>query len=396
MSAAGPSAITFRSPLNLLDRHIFKSVLFTCAASVGIFAFVMILGNAVKDLLGYVLADQLSLGTFARLVGLLVPFVVSFALPMGMLTGVLLTLGRLSADSEITAMRASGLSLFRIARPVFIIGTLGTALGLYINFDSMPRARVQYHRELDDAIRTNPLAAIVPKTFIRDFPRMVIYVGEKHGTVLRDVWIWKLDGERRVTEFVRAASGRVDYDPTTNEIVARLSSAVVEKRYAKNPEKFTEEDSGLGLVGETEPIRFSLDRLYNRGNARGQKLKWMTFDELQVELGKVAAEPIVPGQAQDHARAEMKVRLTIQEKYTLSLSVLAFALIGVPLGIRVSRRETSANLGLAVGLALGYYVLTVMVGWLDRHPEYHPDVLLWLPNVIFLSLGVWLFRRIEK
>ena len=74
----------------------------------------------------------------------------------------------------------------------------------------------------------------------------------------------------------------------------------------------------------------------------------------------------------------------------------AFALIGVPLGIRVSRRETSANLGLAVGLALGYYVLTVMVGWLDRHPEYHPDVLLWLPNVIFLSLGVWLFRRIEK
>ncbi|MCX6939396.1 MAG: hypothetical protein NTX09_01440, partial [Verrucomicrobia bacterium] len=74
--------------MNLLDRHIFKSVLFTCAAAIGLFAFVMILGNAVKDLLGYVLTDQLSLGTFARLVGLLVPFVVSFALPMGMLTGV--------------------------------------------------------------------------------------------------------------------------------------------------------------------------------------------------------------------------------------------------------------------------------------------------------------------
>ena len=109
-----------------------------------------------------------------------------------------------------------------------------------------------------------------------------------------------------------------------------------------------------------------------------------------------AAEPVAPGQAKDHVRAEMKVQLTIQEKYTLSLSVLAFALVGVPLGIRVSRRETSANLGVAVGLALGYYVLTVMVGWLDRHPEYHPDILLWLPNLIFLSLGVWLFRRIEK
>jgi lipopolysaccharide export system permease protein len=92
----------------------------------------------------------------------------------------------------------------------------------------------------------------------------------------------------------------------------------------------------------------------------------------------------------------MNVQLTIQEKYTLSLSVLAFALVGVPLGISVSRRETSANLGVAVGLALGYYLLLVMVGWLDRHPEYRPDLLLWLPNAIFLALGVWLFRRIEK
>ena len=69
--------------MNLLDRHIFKSVLFSCAAAVGLFAFVLILGNAVKDLLGYVLADQLSLGTFARLVGLLVPFVISASLLTG-------------------------------------------------------------------------------------------------------------------------------------------------------------------------------------------------------------------------------------------------------------------------------------------------------------------------
>ncbi len=381
--------------MNLLDRHIFKSVLFTCAASVGLFAFVLILGNAVKDLLGYVLAEQLSLGTFARLVGLLVPFVISFALPMGMLTGVLLTLGRLSADSEITAMRAAGLSLFRIARPVLIIGTLGTVLGLYVNFDSMPRARVQYHKELDEAIRTNPLAAIVPKTFIREFPGFVVYVGEKQGAVMRDFWLWRLDRDRRVTQFVRAESGRFDYDETTNELILTLTHAQVETRDAKNPEVFAEAQL-VGSFEQSEPVRLALDRLYNRASGRAQKLKWMTFDELHVELRRVAAEPVVAGKAKDHARAEMKVRLTIQEKYTLSFSVLAFALIGVPLGIRVSRRETSANLGVAVALALGYYMLTVMVDWLDRHPEYRPDLLLWLPNVIFFGLAIHLFRRIEK
>jgi lipopolysaccharide export system permease protein len=91
----------------------------------------------------------------------------------------------------------------------------------------------------------------------------------------------------------------------------------------------------------------------------------------------------------------MKLAMTIQEKFTTAFAVLSFTLVGLPLGIAVSRRETSANLGVAVALALSYYFLTVMIGWLDRHPEYHPDILLWLPNVIFVCLGLWLFRRLR-
>ena len=86
----------------------------------------------------------------------------------------------------------------------------------------------------------------------------------------------------------------------------------------------------------------------------------------------------------------------IQDKYNLALAAFAFAFVAVPLGIQVSRRETSANLGVALILVLGYYLLTVAVKLLDRHPEYHPDLLLWLPNAIFLGLGLWLFTRIER
>src|SRR5262245_44494976 len=112
--------------------------------------------NVIRDLLGYVLAGQLPLGIFAELVWLLVPAAATYALPMGILTGVLLTLGRLSADSEVIAMRATGMSLFRIARPIFILAALGVALGLYVNFDFMPKARVKYHQDLAEAVRTNP------------------------------------------------------------------------------------------------------------------------------------------------------------------------------------------------------------------------------------------------
>src|SRR6185312_7223271 len=138
--------------VTLLDRYIFKSMLFTCAAAVGLFAFIVIVPNIARDLLAYVLSGQLTLGSFAKLVLLLFPFAITYALPMGMLTGVLLTLGRLSADSEITAMRAAGLGLARIARPVIFLAALGVALGLYFNLDSMPRARVEYHRELGTII----------------------------------------------------------------------------------------------------------------------------------------------------------------------------------------------------------------------------------------------------
>jgi lipopolysaccharide export system permease protein len=122
----------------------------------------------------------------------------------------------------------------------------------------------------------------------------------------------------------------------------------------------------------------------------------MTYSELGAEEARVTALPSDPAQPKDHEIAVMKVRLARQEKFTLAFAVLAFAIIAVPLGISVSRRETSANLGVAVLLFLGYYVLTVMVSWLDRHPEYHPDMLLWLPNLIFAGLGIWLFRKIER
>ena len=313
--------------MNLLDRHIFRSVLVTAAAAVALFAFILAAGNIIRDLMGYLLAGQLSIPAFTRLVLLLIPFVISYALPLGMLTGVLITLGRLSSDSEVTAMRAAGMSMPRIARPALLLAALGVLLGLRVNFESMPWSRVQYQKELNIAARANPLSYLRPKTFIREFPGLVIYVGAKDtgtldSTNLHDVWIWSLDPQRRVTRFVRAESGRVTFDEKTNDFVISLYNAREEDHDPKAPE--------------------SLD----------QPLKVITV-----------------GQIEDYR---------------------------VPLGIKVSRRETSANLGVAVILALSWYFLNVVVGWLDQHPEYHPEVLLWVPNLILLGLGGWLLTRLDR
>jgi lipopolysaccharide export system permease protein len=380
--------------VNLLDRTIFKSALAVCAASIGFFAFLLVIGNVVRDLIPHLVAGQLSYVEAGQLVLLLIPVVVSYALPMGVLTGVLLTLGRLSADNEVIAMRAAGISVARLARPILILGVLGAAIGLRVNFESMPWAKVQYEKELTAVVRVNPLNFLVPRTFIRDFPGFVVYVGEKHGGGFRDFWLWELDGYHRVVRLVHAAEGAFEYDQRTNELILTLSHADVETRNAENPEDFAAAEP-VGTFDKWEEVRLPLNKLFNQDNVR-QKLRWMTYGELRAKQASLARENPAPADRKEQARLEMDVAYAIQEKFNNAFAVLSFALVGVPLGVRMSRRETSANLAIAVLLALCYYFFTVAISWLDRQPQARPDLLLWLPNIAFIAITVWLFQRIDR
>jgi len=369
-------------------------VLFTCLAAVGLFAFIVLVPNIARDLLSYVLAGQLSAAVFGKLMLLLVPLAITYALPMGLLTGVLLTLGRLTADHEITAMRAAGVSVPRLTRSVLVLGVLGAALGLYFNFESMPRARVEYHRELAEAVRTNSLSFIEEKTFLRNFPGYMVYVNEKNGSELRDFWLWELDDQKRVKRLVRAQSGHLEYDDSDNSLILTLSHAQVETRDEKNPENFADASPVVSFE-RSEPVRLSLNRFIKPGGVH-VKQDWMTFRQLRAERVRLAARVPPPEQVKDFARDRMKLELVYQDKFNTALAVFSLALIGVPLGIKVSRRETSANFGVALLLTLGYYLLTVAVKALDRHPEYRPDLLIWVPNLLLLALGAWLYTRIER
>lgn len=378
--------------MNLIHRHIFANVVLTCGAAVGLFAFVLMLANALKDLLGYMLQGQIEVDTFVRLIGLLVPFVVSYALPMGMLSGILLVLGRMSSDREITALRSSGMSVAWLSAPILFTAILGVILCILINFQFMPAARVAYHQELADAVRRNPLSFIVPKTFIRDFPDRVIYVGEKQGDMLKDIWIWELDKQKRVVNSGRAALGWIRFDEAKSKLVLSLDYLRAEVHDRKDPEDPAKLRSG----GATDHATFDLllDKLMGHQTIN-VKTKWLTFSQLVAEWRRLnTPDPAVP--AAVRAKQRMRVQVIIHEKFATAFSVLSFALIAVPLGIKVSRKETSANLGLALALAMAYYFGTIMVGWVDDHPALRPDLLMWLPNLGFQALGFWMFYKVDR
>ena len=378
--------------MNLIHRHIFANVVLTCAAAVGMFAFVLMIGNAIKDLLGLVVSGQLAADTFVRLVALSIPVLVSYALPMGMLTGILLVLGRMSSDREITALRASGLSVAWLSAPIIFLALCGVTLAALINFEFMPKAKVAYEAELADAVRQNPLSFIVPKTFIREFPGRVIYVGGKQGEVLKDIWIWELDKQNRVINFGRAASGHIGFDEVKSNLVLSLDYLQAEVHDSKDPEDAAKVRAGGGSDHATFDLPLSKLTGRERVNV---KTRWLTFEQLLAEWRRLERpDPAVP--RAERELSQMRVQITLHEKFATAFSVLSFALVAIPLGIKISRKETSANLGIGLVLAMAYYFCTIAVGWMDKHPALRPDLLMWLPNLGFQGLGLWMFYKVDR
>jgi lipopolysaccharide export system permease protein len=377
--------------VRLLDRYILKQVLVTCSGCVGFFVFLIATVNALKDMLGYILAGQLAPEAALKLFLLLIPYVVMYALPMGMLLGVLLVLGRMSADSEIVAMRTSGQSLKRITAPIFGLAIVGVAVGAAINFYYMPLARTVYHEEFGQVLRTNAMHLIVPKTFIREFPHMVVYASEKHGDYVKDIWLWRMDKQNRVIGFSHAATGRIELDEEKNELVFKPFQLSTEHFEKDDPEDFSKPPERL--EAESASFRFSLAKLFGP-TTFNRKPEWLLPNEL-VAARERDANTMTPGRERDQRL--MRYDMVVQDKASKALAVLILVLIAVPLGIKVSRRETSANFGVALIMALAYYFLTtVVVGWFDKSPELRPDLLVWAPNIFFIGVGLWLNFRVER
>lgn len=381
--------------MGLLHRHIFASVAGATAIAVGFFAFLLVTGEVLRRLLDFFTAGLIGPATVFRLVVLTVPYAAVYALPIGLLTAVLLVLGRMSSQQEITAMRAAGLSLGYIARPIWLIAGSGVVVLLALNFHYMPLSRTQGQVVLTEAMQQNPLKIIEPKTFVRDPKgRFVLYVGGRDGPRLEDFWCWRLDKQKRVLSVIRAKAGTAGYREEDGHVVLALNDVSVETRDRKAPESFSKppliatfESTSL----ELPPEMFGSDP---KQAERKKKSKWMTFAELSSRRAELEAKGSTVTKDE---RAELtNLTVTLHSKAAASFAVLAFALVAVPLGIKVSRKETSANLGIAVALVLGYYFLAALAGTLERSPALRPELWVWAPPLIYTAVGVWLFRRVDR
>ncbi|MEI6078256.1 MAG: LptF/LptG family permease, partial [Verrucomicrobiota bacterium] len=181
--------------MKTLPRYLFGQVLAALLLTVGVFTAVLLVGNALREILTLLVTSHVSVGIIFRALLYLVPFVWVFALPMGMLTAALLVFGRFSADQELTAARASGVSLLSLVTPVVLLGLLCSGVSALFNLELGPRSRVAF-KGLTENLRAVAMNAEIPEDrFINNFTNYIFYVEKNHGGQLENVTIYHLKNE---------------------------------------------------------------------------------------------------------------------------------------------------------------------------------------------------------
>ena len=385
--------------MKTLHKYLTGQVLASLVLTVAVFTFVLLLGNVIKEILGLLINGQARPGIIFQAISLLIPFVWVFALPMGLLTATLLVFGRFSADQELTAARASGVSLLSLITPILLLSLFCCGLSAWINTDLGPRSRVAY-KNLLFQVRAELVTAQLPEgQFINISTNYIFYTEKNHGGNLQGVMIFMLENGTNVGTTVRAPRGQLETDVTNKQLILNLFEPRSVTRGAHS------------AITSTTKLTYNFDLNTAKSQPGKPKISDMTFWQLRDELRDLERRIGLPPEAaltSDELRAQARefarqrndwtepIRVEMNREISFSFACFAFTLVGIPLGIRMHRRETNIGVAIALLLVLVYYSFIIAGESLSARPELVPHLILWLPNFIFQAVGAVLLWRANR
>jgi lipopolysaccharide export system permease protein len=401
--------------LKTLHRYLLRQVIATLLMTAAVFTFVLLLGNALREVLPLLMSQKASLGRIAQAFALLIPWVGVFALPMGMLTATLLVFGRFRADQELTAARASGVSLLSLITPILFLSLALCLVSAAVNLEIGPRSRMAF-KELQSNLQANlaSLATLqLPERRYISFSgdetadgaegnnnlSYTVWIDKNVKGALEDVRVLRIQNETNLELKIDAPRGRIEVDKIHQKLILHLYDAQV--LYVS---------SLLPITVAEMPVIVDLgDASKSSGKA---SITDMTYSELQQEmreLNRKLGQPLALKKADSAETPKKKsarkkelsditepYRVQIHRRVAFSFACFGFTLVGIPLGIRMHRRETNIGIVVALLLVAVYYGLLVVAESLTHRPDFAPHLLMWLPNFVFQAMGAVLLWRANR
>lgn len=403
----------------IFDRYLGRQVIVATLFSVTVLSVVLVLGQIFKKLLDKLVEGVLPPSVILKFVGYSFPGSLSFTVPWGILTAVLLVFGRLSADNELIALRMSGQSLRRICAPVFILALLASGLCFWINTVVSPGAIAEV-RKITQQTLNDPKALLQPDQVVDQLTGFFIFVESRDGEKLKNLQIIALQPERkneraRPEKYFFARQGevisgnvsktqRIDLnleDTFTltrkwpNEASAEELDAMSNEEREIYNAKIRSGKEGLPEVSvfssaSSSPVPISLKKVFDK-NSR-MHVEGMSMSELRTGLTNPVALAVGGGTLPSHS----EVLTEFNRRISFSLACFILAFVGISFGITAQRRETSVGFVFSLIVGISYFALIMLGGIWQDNPKMYPQLWVWLPNILFGVLGLVMFRRLQK
>ena len=362
--------------LRILDKYIFREVCKAFLFGICAFSAVFIGSGTLFKIAKYITDYGASLSAVIKVFIFGLPNVIMWTFPMSMLLATLLTFGRLSSSSEITAMKSCGIGFFRIATPAIILGFFVSIAAILFNEHVVPWANTAYRNVVYYEIQGNTGAKSQDHIVLKDI---------KDGQIQRLLYARRYDADSQSLQNV-----------TLQEFNdAGKVSHVENAEYAEYEGKEWIMHNGMLYDisdGESEhTLRFNTQVLpisaSPRQIVREQKNpEELTMKELKAQIRIMKTQYVDTN----------KVETELYQRITVPMASLIFALIGVPLGLQPTRNSSSAGFAMSVIIIFFYYALMTMANAIGRSGALSPMLAVWIPNIVGLIAGLFLIRKASR
>jgi len=363
----------------IVHRYIFRELLIPFLFGLSVFTFVLLIARLLR-LIELVVNRGVPATNILRIFAYIMPAFLEVTVPMAMLLAIIVAFGRLSADSELVAFRSSGLSLYQLITPVVIFVSLAGVMTAGLTLWARPWGNRSLRSALFEIAKTRASAGIRQQVFNDEFPGLVIYTEQIDPTTdtLRHVLISD-DRDERQRNRIFAREGVMVSDTSTETVSLRLRDGFIQTTDARRGTEYQTEF-------QTYDVSLDLRQALAGDRERERDPKEMPLADLRSAIAAKQAAGTPAGLES----AEY------QRRFSLPFACVVFGLVAVPLGIQPARGVRARGFAVSIVLIFVYYIL-LSAGQAMAEQRLVPAVVgLWLPNVVFVVFGVYLFRQAAR